>query len=208
MTAPTSFWARRKAGVAAEQEAEARAAAVAKEEARAAALSEKSDDEIREELGLPEPEHMKEGDDFAAFLSREVPEHLRRKALRTLWRSNPVLACVDGLNDYDDDYRIASVGAEAVKTAYQIGKGMTYHLEELARQAEAVPSQDDAAEEVSPVVDVQKDAFSPETAQAFSDETPETQGADTSGEQDENIDGSDDLPRPRRMRFHFEEKTA
>ena len=95
-----------------------------------------------------------------------------------------------------------------MKTAYQIGKGMTYHLEELARQAEAVPSQDDAAEEVSPVVDVQKDAFSPETAQAFSDETPETQGADTSGEQDENIDGSDDLPRPRRMRFHFEEKTA
>ena len=205
MTVQSSFWARRKAAVAAEQEAEARAAVAAKEEARAAALSEKSDEEICAELGLPDPEEMKQGDDFAAFLSREVPEHLRRKALRSLWRSNPVLACVDGLNDYDDDYRIAAAGAEALKTAYQVGKGMTYHLEEMARQAEAKESDETVREDEPGDATVAGDTEDEGTAQAF------VQAADAeepSGPQGDEAEPDGDMPALRRMRFHFEETSA
>ena len=37
------------------------------------------------------------GDDFSGFMARNVPDHLRRRALRKLWVSNPVLANLDGL---------------------------------------------------------------------------------------------------------------
>jgi hypothetical protein len=33
-----------------------------------------------------------------------VPEALRNRALRKLWLSDPVLANLDGLNDYDEDF--------------------------------------------------------------------------------------------------------
>jgi hypothetical protein len=42
--------------------------------------------------------------DFSIFMKTGVPELLRRKAMRKLWSSNPVLANLDGLNDYDEDY--------------------------------------------------------------------------------------------------------
>jgi hypothetical protein len=40
-----------------------------------------------------------------------------------LWRSDPVLANLDGLNDYDEDFRATGVLAEAVRSAYKVGKG-------------------------------------------------------------------------------------
>lgn len=189
MTARASFWARRRAAVEAEAEADARAAQVADEAARDEALAERDDEEVLREMGLPDPALMQQGDDFAAFMSREVPEHLRRKALRTLWRSNPVLACVDGLNDYDDDYRTAAMGQGVIKTAYQVGKGMTAHLEEMARQAEAAlaPPEEEAVE------------FDEEPVIAAA-ETEVTVAEAPQAVEEDNI-----TPAPRRMRFHFEE---
>lgn len=192
MTVQASFWARRRAAVEAEAEADARAAAAAAEAARDEALAERDDAEILEEMGLPDPSLMQQGDDFAAFMSRDVPEHLRRKALRTLWRSNPVLACVDGLNDYDDDYRTAAMGQGVIKTAYQVGKGMMAHIEEMERQAQAdlpaakvtdEPAEAEAVE--APVEDRQEGAPDHDVAEA-----PQEQDATAA---------------PRHMRFRFEE---
>ena len=61
-----------------------------------------------------------------------VPERLRRRALKKLWLSNPLLANVDGLVDYGEDFTDAAVGAGFVETTYQVGKGMLKHIEELA----------------------------------------------------------------------------
>lgn len=47
---------------------------------------------------------------FAVFLGKTVPAALQRKALAKLWRSDPVLANLDGLNDYQDDYRFIAEG--------------------------------------------------------------------------------------------------
>jgi len=103
LTAALSSWSQRRAAVAAEAEAESQLAEQAVLAQEQEALAEKTDDEILEELGLPDPDTLVQGDDFKVFLSKAVPAHIRKRALRKLWRSNPILACVDGLNDYDDD---------------------------------------------------------------------------------------------------------
>ncbi|MGB0748822.1 MAG: DUF3306 domain-containing protein [Magnetospiraceae bacterium] len=74
---------------------------------------------------LPDPETLTADSDFSAFLKEGVPEAVQRKALRMLWRSDPVLANLDGLNDYDDDFSLSHVAVEAVKTAWRVGRGYT-----------------------------------------------------------------------------------
>ena len=200
MNEVASFWARRRAGVQAEAQAEERETVEAAERAQAEVLAEKDDEEILAELGLPIPSEMQHGDDFSAFMSKAVPEHLRRQALRTLWRSNPVLACVDGLNDYDDDFRTIGVLKEPIKTAYQVGKGMMYHLQEVERKAqlEAEDEPDagvlvaDAADEVTESTAVPEQGVS----------EPNVEAATITSEPEEHA------ALPRRMRFHFEEATA
>jgi len=72
---------------------------------------------------LPPVETLTAESDFTAFLHSNVPSVLKKAALRKLWKSDPVLANVDGLNDYDENFATMGLG-KAVKTAYQIGKGM------------------------------------------------------------------------------------
>lgn len=54
---------------------------------------------------LPDIETLDYESDFSVFMRAGVPEELRKLALRKLWRSSPVLANLDGLNDYDWDFR-------------------------------------------------------------------------------------------------------
>lgn len=61
------------------------------------------DEAVRPE-DLPDIETLDYHSDFTLFLRKGVPEELKRLALRKLWRSDPILACRDGLNDYDQDY--------------------------------------------------------------------------------------------------------
>ena len=196
MKGDTTFWARRRAAVQAEAEADIRAQEEAMLAARAEALAERDDAEILAEMGLPDPESMQQGDDFAAFMSREVPERLRRKALRTLWRSNPVLACVDGLNDYDDDFTIGATGNGPIKTAYQVGKGMMYHLEAMARQSEP------ALEEI--LTPAPEEADVPVAMAAVEEAVDMPPEPETVAGLAEGIEGF----APRRMRFRFEEVRA
>ena len=136
MNARADFWSRRKAAVA----DEVRAGEEAEWEAQAAeerkALEERPDEEVLAELELPDPDTLKQGDDFSAFMAEAVPEKLRRRALRQLWRSNPVLANLDSLVDYGEDYTDAALVVENLQTAYQVGKGMLKHIEALAEAAE------------------------------------------------------------------------
>ena len=126
------FWSRRKAAV---REAEAKETGEAQAEAVAAgqaAIEEKTDEEILEQLGLPDPDRMKEGDDFSAFLAAAVPQRLRRRALRRLWAVNPALANLDGLIEYGEDYTDTATVIENLQTTYQVGKGMLEHVMKLA----------------------------------------------------------------------------
>ena len=180
-------WSSRRAAVAAETKAEALAAEQALVEKEHAELCEKSDEDILEALGLPDPDSLVQGDDFKVFLSKAVPAHLRKRALRTLWRSNPVLACVDGLNDYDDDYLTGSFGQDPIKTTYQVGKGMLAHLLEVERQKEAALTPD-AIEEV--VAEPECETPEVEAFVAVVEDAPEPM--------------EESMQTPRRMQFQFE----
>lgn len=206
MSRHATFWARRKAAVAAEAEAEQGAAeAAALQEAQEDRLAGKNDAEILEELGLPDPEEMAAGDDFSAFMSRQVPEHLRRLALRKLWRSNPVLACVDGLNDYDDDFRAAALSQGPVKTAYQVGKGMLAHIVEVERGKEAVEAEGEVVEASAEQSVLTDESPEPENAVMTVPDENDSMTAQT----DEADAARDEAPvRPRRMRFSFAEAEA
>ena len=82
-----------------------------------------SDKEILKKLNLPEPETMKTGDNFKEFLKKNVPEHLKKRALRKLWLTNPIFANLDGMNEYDEDFTLATSALEEFATNYVVGKG-------------------------------------------------------------------------------------
>ncbi|AXI43199.1 DUF3306 domain-containing protein [Sulfitobacter sp. SK011] len=195
MSGVLSSWSRRRAAVAAEAAAEEQAALDAVVMKDAAALEEKSDAEILQELNLPDPMTLVQGDDFKAFMSKEVPAHLRKIALRKLWTSNPVLACVDGLNDYDDDYLTGSTGQGAIKTTYQVGKGMLAHLIEVERQKNEMHAAEAEIEEHDIVADDTE-----VEVEVLEAETPDVQPA--------AHDDEPASPAPRRMQFQFEDRTA
>ncbi|MEE4014964.1 DUF3306 domain-containing protein [Roseibium sp. FZY0029] len=129
---PLDFWSRRKAAVREAEAAETERRDAELETAKRVELEEKTDAEILEELGLPDPDSLQKDDDFTRFLAKTVPERLRRRALRRLWLSNPVLANLDGLNDYEDDYTDAATAGQVVKTAYQVGRGFLKKVAETA----------------------------------------------------------------------------
>ena len=72
---------------------------------------------------LPDLDSLDDASDFSVFLKEGVPDVIRRKALRKLWRVNPVLANLDGLNDYDEDYTVSEALVKGLKTVYEAGKG-------------------------------------------------------------------------------------
>ena len=135
MTQSRDFWSRRKAAVQAETEAVAHAAEEQIIAAQQAELDDKSDAELLARFDLPDPDMLQPGSDVSGFMAKAIPERLRRRALRRLWRLNPVLANVDGLVDYGEDYTDASCVIENIQTAYQVGKGMLAHVEALATEA-------------------------------------------------------------------------
>lgn len=190
----SDFWSRRKAGVEAET-------LVAKEQVSEQAhalemerIEAQTDAEILDELGLPAPESLQAGDDFTGFMAKAVPERLRRRALRQLWGSNPVLANVDGLVDYGEDFTDASMVVENMQSAYQVGKGMLKHVEEMARQAEAkLLAEDEEAEVEVPSTEAVRPPSAPEIAPQ--DQAPVYEFAEPL--EDEAFDVA---PR-RRMRF-------
>ncbi len=125
---------------------------------------------------LPDIDSLEESSDFTVFLQDGVPAALQRKALRKLWRLNPIFANLDGLNDYDEDYTLATSALTAVKTIYKVGKGMISDEDE-----EPKPSAPETPEEPTPVADSQE----PPT-----DETPEVEPP-TSGEADQDTANQD-----------------
>jgi len=192
------FWSRRRAGVAAEAQAdvEAREAEVLGQEQ--AALEEKTDAEILAKFGLPDPDTLKMGDDFSAFMAKAVPDRIRRRALRTLWRSNPVLANVDMLVDYGEDFTDAATVVENLQTAYQVGKGMLKHVEEMARQAAELDKAPDSAE-AEPSVEEEASVLA--CHEADEDLEPDNPYEPDQIELDGDTDDTVITPSPRRMKF-------
>lgn len=63
--------------------------------------------------------------DYTRFMGDNVPDAVRNKALDKLWSSDPILANIDGLTDYSDDFTDAALAVPlgTLKTAYRVGQG-------------------------------------------------------------------------------------
>jgi hypothetical protein len=97
--------------------------ALRRDEPGAAARTETAEETI-DLAALPDIESLTYESDFTPFLRAGVPQELKNRALRKLWRSNPVLACLDGLNDHDEDYTDAALVRPGIKTLYKVGRGL------------------------------------------------------------------------------------
>lgn len=181
-----SRWSRRKRAVAREEpraETELQSAPV---ENIPEPETEEDEAAILERLGLPAPEGMSEGDDFSGFMKAGVPEFLRKRALRVLWRSNPVLANLDGLNDYDEDFNAPELTQKVLATGYQVGRGFVKKVLEADVETE-VAEPDEAVAEIALTEDETLDS------QEVSAEPAEPEPAWP--------EEAEDTFRPRRMRF-------
>lgn len=191
MSRRSDFWSRRKAGV----EAEARAL---QEDARAAETVERSYEEVLEELNLVAPEELETSEAIKDFLNHDLPQRLKTRALRQLWKSDPVFANLDGLVDYGEDFTDAATVMDKMETVYQVGKGMmTAFLAEDETKGEtgAVPELEQDAAPDRPD-DILQTNEAPEPVMAVIEEAP-----------DPVEQGSDAVAiaaPPRRMRFVFE----
>ncbi len=87
---------------------------------------------------LPPIEELTAESDYTVFMNEKVPETLRRAALRKLWTSDPVLANLDGLNDYDHDYNVIDTVITAAQSAYRAGQGYVEEIEEKLDKVEQV----------------------------------------------------------------------
>ena len=142
-------------------------------------LSELDLDTLSNMHDLPKIDDLNKDSDFTKFLTNGVPEILKRAAMRKLWLSDPVLANIDGLNDYDDDYTIVKNIVGGITTNYQVGKGMVD-----PNEVEDTEEPDKPAEMRDNVV---ADKEKPEDADAEIDRDQ------TSDSQDDDIVQGDDI---------------
>ncbi len=122
---------------------------------------------------LPDIDSLTAESDFTAFMRKGVPKTLQRKALRKLWASDPVLACLDGLNDYEEDFTDAATVIEGMKSSYQVGRGFLTDAElaenhsvyDASRKAlieadEKAEAEETATAETGPAEDTAEDTAS------------------------------------------------
>lgn len=131
---------------------------------------------------LPDIDSLDKESDFTVFMQDGVPEELRVRALRKLWTTDPVLANLDGLNDYDEDFgAILKAGAKWMQRIAAAEKEMAAAEKEdeneggVAGTSDARPAEEGSATE-SPDLDSADTVAAAESAvdeDADTDDSPE-----------------------------------
>ncbi len=75
---------------------------------------------------LPPIESLEKDSDFTPFFGPNVPDFLKRRAFKALWMSNPLFGFRDGLNDYDENFRLIDKLITAADSDYRPGKGYDF----------------------------------------------------------------------------------
>lgn len=118
--------------------------------------------------------------DFQLFMKKGVPETLKNQAMRKLWTSNPILANVDGLNDYDENF--ADPALNTFKSIWKVGRGFLTDeddREELERK-QALEKEKELAEQDNPI---DENSSEKETLNEQQDETSTSVNSNTPNHQ-------------------------
>jgi len=121
------------------------------------AEAEVAEEEIKELSAedLPDIDSLEADSDYTPFMQAGVPDKLKNLALRKLWKSDPILANVDGLNDYDEDFKLAmEIGTIFMDKARAAGaKFIGEHPDEPEEvetsEEDAPPEADDVTQDTS-----------------------------------------------------------
>ena len=194
----SDFWTRRKAAVQAEERAEQAAHAEAAVKAREAELAERPDEDLLAEAGLPDPDTVIDSAQVREFLQSSLPDRLKNRALRRLWRMDPVLANVDGLVDYGEDYTDAAMAVANVKTAYRVGSGFAKVVETGAEIIAKIEDEPDAADGAALVAEESSDT-QVDAGPALTDLTDPAETTETVLQESQQV-----APTGRRMAFSFD----
>lgn len=88
------------------------------------------------------------GDDFSTFLKRGVPAALKRRALRKFFGSNPLLANLDGMNEYDEDFN--NPEHQVYKSAWTVARGLLKDADEAVERVAKLAESPRPAPEPAP----------------------------------------------------------
>lgn len=157
---------------------------------------ERPDAEILAEHGLPDPDDIGPDDDISGFMKDAIPRRLRNRALRKLWLRNPVLANLDELVDYGEDYTDAATVAEAMVSAWQAGRG-------YLKEAPAEPSAPPETQITDPVDEEEGEGPAAVAETAPADEPRDTLPEPPSESAAAGSDPSIAAPARRRMAFRL-----
>lgn len=183
----SDFWSRRRRAVAAEEERESRDDPRARAESygEEPALDDRTDAELLQMFGLPDPETLTPAD-AARFMAREIPARLRRRAIRSLFRNHPELSMPDGLQDYDLDYTKGPDAVRPARTVWQVPDRLASFAREPAGSSGA--QMPDVAPSPGEIPSADEDV------EVLAVPAP--------------TEAEDEPLRPRRMSFRFEDRPA
>lgn len=140
---------------------------------------------------LPPLDSLTKDSDFTPFLQPGVPDIIKHKALRLLWRKDPFFNIRDGLNDYDEDYNLVATALGAVQSAWQAGSGYAERAEETLEKVEETLGSSEGPQSESRQ---QAEALQDES-QAASESERASQDREALGESDAAGDSSADALR-------------
>ena len=189
------------------------------DEAPTAEHEAENEEQVLERLGLKNPDQMEAGDDFSGFMRAGVPAYLKRKALRKLWLTNPVLANLDELLEYGEDFTDAATVVANLQTSYQVGRGMLAQFDneeedDVEEGLDDTDSPDERIEDVDEATVTAQPSDETTTAQSEENSNNINEFNEFSGDRDVEqaaVDHAtygaiqDELEPPRRksMRFQF-----
>jgi len=130
---------------------------------------------------LPDIDSLEADSDFTPFMQEGVPEKLQRLALRKLWNSDPILANVDGLNDYDEDFKLAmEIGTAFMDKARAAGvKFIGEHPDE--------PPEDETPDEETPGEETPGEETPDAPDMAAADAPEDSEGDEVTDEGEEEL---------------------
>lgn len=153
-----------------------------------------SDSELLEKYELPDPETVEDEAGLDRFFEGNMPERLRRLALRRVWRLNPLFRFVDEMVEYGEDYTDAATVVEGMQTAYQVGTG---YLKKADEALEGDSVDDEAGEVDNPDEASETDRSSAKEADEESRTNPDDEGeeaARTAPERGDNPSSAEGSP--------------
>ncbi len=128
-------------------------------------------DILSQEHGLPNIDSLDAQSDFKPFMQGGIPDILKQAAMRRLWRIDKSFGFLDGMNDYDEDFKVTGKLITMLDTNYKIGRGFLDEIDE--------DDEDDEVDESN----ISEEEITNNEIDASSDTSTKSKGVDSTPEQ-------------------------